>query len=131
MREKAPSLKGVCTIVPLDIDMERYVFSDAFKTPLESRLESQQYNNLPFKQNKAENESYFVTLGQISEEEKIEILQTGFQLNRQGKVSLKKYYESTDPNSLFQLKGYSIKYESIRRTKLYQQLKANFEPNLS
>jgi len=62
-------------------------------------------------------------LGKIPEEEQIEIIKTGFQLQAEGKLSLKKYYESTDPNSLFQSKGYSIKYESIRRTKLYQQLK--------
>jgi cell fate (sporulation/competence/biofilm development) regulator YlbF (YheA/YmcA/DUF963 family) len=42
--------------------------------------------------------------------------------NQEGKISLKKYYETKDQYSLFQLKGYSIKYESIRRTKLYQQL---------
>jgi len=62
-------------------------------------------------------------LGRISEQEKIEIIQRGFQLNQQGKISLKKYYESTDPNSLFQSKGYSIKYESIRKNKFYQELK--------
>jgi len=62
-------------------------------------------------------------LGKIKEEEKIEIIQTGFQFQAEGKISLKKYYESTDPYSLFQLKEYSINYESIRRTKLYQQLK--------
>jgi len=55
----------------------------------------------------------FITLGKISEKEKIEIIKTGFQLQAQGTISLKKYYESTDPNSLFQLKGYSIKYETI------------------
>jgi hypothetical protein len=62
-------------------------------------------------------------LGTISEDEKIEIIKTGFQLQAESKISLKKYYESTDPYSLFQLKGYFIKYESIRRTKLYQSLK--------
>jgi hypothetical protein len=62
-------------------------------------------------------------LERISEDEKIEIIQLGFQLQAEGKISLKKYYESTDPNSLVQSKGYSIKYESIGRTKLYQQLK--------
>ena len=68
------------------------------------------------KQNKAENESNFVTLSQIAEQEKIEIIQTGFQLQAEGKISLKKYYESTvsEANSLFQSKGYSIKYESIK-----------------
>ena len=59
----------------------------------------------------------------FQKKKKIEIIQTGFRLNQEGRISLKKYYESTDPNSLFQHKGYSIKYETIRRTKLYQQFK--------
>lgn len=50
--------------------------------------------------------------------EDTKIIQMGFRLNQEGKISLKKYYESTDPYSLFQLKGYNIKYESIRRNKL-------------
>jgi hypothetical protein len=50
---------------------------------------------------KAQNRLNFITLGTISEQEKIEIIQTGFQLQAEGKISLKKYYESTDPNSLF------------------------------
>jgi hypothetical protein len=79
--------------------------------------------NTTFKQKKAKNESNFVTLSQMAEEEKIEIIQRGFQLQAQETISLKKYYESTQEYSLFQLKGYSIKYKSIRRTKLYQTLK--------
>ena len=47
----------------------------------------------------------------------------GFQLQAEGKISLKKYYESKNTNSLFQAKGYNIKYENIRRKKLYQQFK--------
>jgi len=62
-------------------------------------------------------------LGKISEAEKIEFIKLGFQLQAKGKISLKKYYESTDPDSLFQSKGYSIKYESIRRRPLFKQLK--------
>lgn len=62
-------------------------------------------------------------MSKISEEDKIEIIQTGFRLNQEGKISLKKCSESTAEYSLFQLKGYSIKYKSIRRTKLYQNLK--------
>jgi len=62
-------------------------------------------------------------LGNIPEEEKIEIIKLGFQIQAEGKISLKKYYESTEKYSLFQLKGYSIKYESVRRTQLYKQLK--------
>jgi len=33
----------------------------------------------------------FITLGKISEQEKIEIIQRGFQLQAEGKISLKKY----------------------------------------
>ena len=74
-------------------------------------------------QEKDLNGSNFITLGKISEEDKIEIIKLGFQLQNEGKISLKKYYEGTETHSLFQLKGYSIKYESIRRTKLYHSLK--------
>ena len=80
-------------------------------------------NNLYSNQNETQNTSNFVTLGKILEKEKIEIIQTGFQLQAEGKLSLKKYYEGTEIHSLFQFKGYSIKYETIRRTKLYQTLK--------
>jgi hypothetical protein len=52
-------------------------------------------------------------LGKILEEDKIEIIKTGFRLNQQGKIYLKKYSEA---NSLFQLKGYRIKYEGIRKS---------------
>ena len=59
----------------------------------------------------------------FSEDEKIEIIQKGFQFNQERKISLKKYYESTNPYRLFQYKGYSIKYEAIRKNKFYRQLK--------
>jgi hypothetical protein len=62
-------------------------------------------------------------LSKIIEEEQIEIIKTVFQRQAEGKISLKKYYEGTDPDSLFQSKGYSIKYESVRRTQLYKNLK--------
>jgi hypothetical protein len=62
-------------------------------------------------------------LERIPEEEKIEILEKGFDLNQEGKLSLKKYYQSRCRDSLFQWKVLSIKYESIRRTKFYQSLK--------
>ena len=75
-------------------------------------------------QEKALNGSNFITLGTISKEEKIEIIQLGFQLQVEGKISLKKYYESTETDSLFQLKGYRIKYEAIRKNNFYQSLKA-------
>jgi len=62
-------------------------------------------------------------LGTIPEQERVDIIQTKFQRQAEGKISLKKYYENTEEYSLFQEKGYNIKYDSIRGTKLYQQLK--------
>jgi len=81
------------------------------------------FDRLDLNQEKGLSEANFRPLKKIPEEKLIEIIQTGFRLNQEGKISLKKYYESTDAYSLFQSKGYKIKYESIRRTKLYQQLK--------
>jgi hypothetical protein len=102
--------------------LDSNMLSEASKSTLKPLSHSQQYNILS-NQKKGLNGSNFITLGKISEKEKIEIIKLGFQRQAEGKISLKKYYESKDPNSLFQLKGYSIKYETIRRTKLYQQFK--------
>jgi hypothetical protein len=41
------------------------------------------------------------TLEKISEGERIETIQKGFQLNKEGKMSLKKYYIGTEKYSLF------------------------------
>ena len=101
--------------------MESKSVSEASKSPLTPLSESQQYN-IPSNEEKALNWPNFVTLGKIPEEEQIEIIKTGFQLQAEGKLSLKKYYESTDPNSLFQSKGYSIKYETIRKITLFKKL---------
>lgn len=73
------------------------------------------------------NESNFITLSKIPEQEIIKIIQKGFQLNQEQKISLKGYYESKEQYSLFQFKGYSIKYETIRRTNLYKQFKFSYE----
>jgi len=61
-------------------------------------------------------------LKNISENDKTEIIKQGFDLNSEGKISLRKYYESAEESSLFQLRGYNIKFESIRRTQLYKKL---------
>ena len=66
----------------------------------------------------------FIPLRKISRKEKIEIIKTGFQRQDEGRISLKKYYEGTGESTLFNWKGFRIKYENIRRTKLYQ----NFKP---
>ena len=103
-------------------DIESKNLSETSKIDFKTSSTSEHYNSL-LNQEKGPNEHNFITLSNLSENEKIEIIKTGFQLQAQGTISLKKYYEGTDPNSLVQSKGYSIKYESIRRTKLYQQLK--------
>lgn len=72
---------------------------------------------------KAQNGDLFICFGAISEEEQTEIIQLGFQRNQEGKVSLKDYYEGEGENSLLKWKGYKIKYDSVRKTKLYQKLK--------
>ena len=109
------------------------MLSEDNNRPSDKNSEPKQYN-ISSTQNQAQNaqalapserseQQNFIILSQIPEPEKIEITKLGFQLQVEGKISLKKYYQSTDPNSLFQSKGYSIKYETIRRTKIYQQLK--------
>jgi hypothetical protein len=103
-------------------NLDSNVLSEASKSPLKKSQQMKEYN-IASDQSKAQNHSNFITLGKIAEQERIEIIQKGFQLEAEGKISLKNYYESTDPNSLFESKGYSIKYESIRRTKLYKNLK--------
>ena len=52
-------------------------------------------------QEKGLNGSNFITSGRIPEQERIEIIQSGFQLQAEGKISLKKYYEGTETDSLF------------------------------
>ena len=102
-------------------ELDSEVFSQADKGLLNPLSTSQQYN-LSSNQNKGLNQPNFITSednkvvdvwqspGKISEAEKIEIIKLGFQRQAEGKISLKKYYESTDPYSLFQYKRYSIKY---------------------
>ena len=46
-------------------------------------------NKLSSNPNKAQNSLNFITLSNLSEDQKIEIIQTGFQLQAEGKISLK------------------------------------------
>jgi len=96
--------------------------SDNSKFDFNTPYQSQQGNLTPKPENTSQRQ-IFITFSKITQQERIKIIQRGFQFQAQGAISLKKYYESTDPNSFYQWKGYSIKYESIRRTKLYQQCK--------
>jgi len=103
------------------------MLSEADRSLLDAGLRSEKYN-LSSNQNQAlkiDHMAYpnFIHLSQVSEQHKREIIKTGFRLNQERKISLKKYYEGIGKNTLVQLKGYQIKYESIRHTKLYQQLK--------
>jgi len=79
------------------------------------------YFNINAIQTKGQNDHNFITLGKISEQEKIEIIKLGFQRNQEEKISLKKYYEGKRESTLFESKGYQIKYDTTRKTKLYLQ----------
>jgi hypothetical protein len=103
-------------------NLDSNTLSEASKLYFKAGETSEQYN-IPSNKKKSLSEQNFITLSKITEQERIEIIQTGFQLQADGKISLKKYYEGSEEFSLFQHKGYQIKYESIRRTKLYEGLK--------
>ena len=51
-------------------------------------LSNTQDYDIPLKSEKGPNEQNFITLSQIPDQEKIEIIKLGFQLNQQGKISL-------------------------------------------
>ena len=110
-------------------DMESKSFSDVSDIDFQTFSGSQQYNissasQIPkFKPISANQEKGLMDRISLLWQERIEIIQRGFQLQAEGKISLKKYYEGTETDSLFQLKGYRIKYEAIRKNKFYQQLK--------
>ena len=59
------------------------------KTP---KIASLNIEQATLKQNKAKNEFNFVTLSQISEEERVDILKKRFQIQAEGKISWNKYY---------------------------------------
>ena len=103
---------------------------------LETKVENRKYARIgqnkasedikSIPQDIARNEDNFITLEKISEEDKHEIITVGF-YHSQGKImSLKKYYEGKGESTLFQWRGYRIKYDSIRKTKLYKELKTGY-----
>jgi hypothetical protein len=64
----------------------------------------------------------FFKLHQLDEETQKNIIKEGFKLARRDLIKLKDYYEGTShPNTLFKLRGYSIKYDSIRKSEIYQK----------
>lgn len=96
---------------------------------LETRVENLEFllrkQNSPSIQKKDGNKSNFIILGKLTEEEQIEIIQLGFQRNQEGKLALKEYFEGEGKDTLFESKGYKIKYQSIRKNNLYKKLKLN------
>jgi hypothetical protein len=78
---------------------------------------------IQYLENSQSNDSIFQNLKNISDTEKEEIIKKGFQLQSEGRISLKDYYEGNKKNSLLKFKGYRIKYQSVRRSKLYKELK--------
>lgn len=71
-------------VIDLEIKVEEYARRRQNKA-------SEAIKSIP--QDKAPNEDDFITLGKISEEDKVEIVKLGFLTSQEGKISLKKYYE--------------------------------------
>jgi hypothetical protein len=87
-----------------EITKERILQSEQQSNGLSEDYKSPQKTAKPIEessiisnQNEAQNSPNFITLSKIPEQDRIEIIQTGFQLQSEGPISLKKYYESTDP----------------------------------
>ena len=84
--------------------LENYLFSTDSKSQIISSQNSSQLN--------------FQNLKEIPDEEKREIIKKGLELQRKNLISLKDYYEGDCEESLIQFKGYRVKYENIRRTRI-------------
>lgn len=82
--------------------------------------------NTTLNQYYADSESNFRLCSTFETSELIEIIKKGFHFATQKKISLKNYYQGEGKFSLFQLKKYKIKYESIRRTAEFKK----FNPKL-
>lgn len=88
--------------------LENYLFSNDSKSQIISSQNSSQLK--------------FQNLKEISDEEKKEIIKKGLELQRKNLITLKDYYEGDCEGSLIQFKGYRVKYENIRRTRIYKEI---------
>jgi len=69
--------------------------SETYKSALKTTKPSEK-SSITADQYKDKNQDNFITLSQILEQDKIEIIQLGFQLQTEKKISLKKYDEGTE-----------------------------------
>jgi gas vesicle protein len=71
---------------------------------------------------KARNGDNFIPIDKLGVDDKIEIIEKGFQMKQSHKLPLKEYFEGAEDNfSLLSLKGYKIHYHSIRKTPEFEQ----------
>jgi len=78
-----------------------------------------------------ETKANFKQLKSLDQEEQIQILREGFQINNETEMDLKSYFEGDDdPNTLYCRKGYKLKYDSVRRSLLFKKLKEETSSNL-
>lgn len=88
---------------------------------IESILDNEQVDSSSLS-NKSFKQQEFYLLSQLDEETQIAIIQEGFQFLRRRQIKLKEYYEGTSNKySLFNLRGFSIKYDTIRKSDLYKK----------
>lgn len=70
---------------------------------------------------KTVSEFKFMPLKNIKENDLKQIVQLGFRISQLKNISLKDFYETKNMDCLFQLKGYHIKYETIRKHRFYKE----------
>lgn len=73
--------------------------------------------------NKVNRNSDFMSSTNLEDEELIEILKIAYDLKEKENISFKVFFESSESPSLYQLKGYKLKYNNLRRTKAFRDFK--------
>jgi len=90
----------------------------------EKKDESSNPTNLNF----LHHQPLFKTFTALSKEEQISVIIAGNKYRQQNLIKIPDYYEgTTNPHSLFNLRGYSVKYESVRKHPLYKHYKNKLE----
>ena len=76
-------------------DLQQPVYQNPLEVARRTKndtLNSEQ-SNLPSQKQNAPQRPHFIKLSNLNQQEKIEIIKLGFQLQAEGKISLKNYYE--------------------------------------
>jgi hypothetical protein len=112
--------------------LQQFLFSDSEESliHLQNQLDYLKSENAKLKsqlsqlnETKNSKDSGFRSLAQIPDPEKIEIIKKAFEFESEGEISLRDFYEGDDELSLSQWKGYQIKFQNIKRSKIYKSFR--------